>query len=494
MPVVSSELSPMKLALEIAFALTLANLVVLVGALSVNVERELRLVDRDLSRDHRLLGTELASAVATVWETSGPEKALALLDADTTVSHITTHWRWLDEVSAIEPRVTTDQAAQLRNGEPLGISFRGADGVPTRSTLFPVFLPDGRIGAVELRERLLQHEAWARGIAAQAVFTVGAVVAVSGALAVVLGVFLVGKPVRLLVEKARRIGTGDLTGEIALTRRNELGELAREMNAMAQKLGAARQEAELGAFERLSALEQLRHADRLTTIGTLASGIGHELGTPLAIVTGRAELILDSCPPGSPAHENASIALDQARKMAAIIRQFLDFARRRHAESARHDVGQLLSQTLGLLTTFADRRNVSLELESKETAEWDFDAFLIQQAVTNLLVNGIQATSPGKKVVTGYEIRPDPPIHEGESNGGRFLHLYVRDQGTGMPKEVMERVFEPFFTTKGVGEGTGLGLSIAQGIVRDHGGFIDFDSEIGRGSRFSIWLPGGEAL
>ncbi len=482
----------MKLALEIALALTLANLVVLVGALSIGVERELRLADRDLRRDHRLLGTELAAAVTVVWRTAGPDEALALLETHP-AEHLTAHWRWLDDPSRVEPRLTTAEAARLWNGEPLSLSYRGEDGVDRRSSFFAVQVPDGRIGAVELRERLLQQDLWARGVVTQAAFTVGAVVAVSGALAALLGIFLVGRPVRLLVAKARRIGTGDLTGEIELTRRNELGELAREMNAMAQKLAAAREDAEHEASERLEALEQLRHADRLTTIGKLASGIGHELGTPLAIVTGRAELILDSYPPGSPARDHASIALDQARKMAAIIRQFLDFARRRHAERARHDVGQLLSQTLGLLSTYAERRSVSLELEANGTVKWDFDAFLIQQAVTNLVVNGIQATAPGRRVLTGYEIGSDPRSGDRGANGGSFLHVYVRDQGTGMPKEVMERAFEPFFTTKGIGEGTGLGLSIAQGIVRDHGGFIDFESELGRGSRFSIWLPGGEA-
>jgi signal transduction histidine kinase len=74
-----------------------------------------------------------------------------------------------------------------------------------------------------------------------------------------------------------------------------------------------------------------------------------------------------------------------------------------------------------------------------------------------------------------------------------LLRLYVNDQGAGMAPEVVERAFEPFFTTKGIGEGTGLGLSIAQGIVRDHGGWIDVESEVGKGSRFSIWLPKGEA-
>jgi signal transduction histidine kinase len=485
----------MKLALEIALALALAILVVMAGAMAIGVERELRLVDHDLRRDHLLLGTELASAVAAVWKAAGPEEALKLLRAGPAESRFSARWRWLDDPTGVEPRLTPAQSTRLRSGDPVSLSFRGPDGIDTRLTLIAVRTPEGRIGAVELRERLLQEPLWARGVVTQAALTVGAVVVVSGALAVALGVFLVGRPIRQLVAKAQRIGAGDLTGEIVLARRNELGELALEMNAMARKLGAAREEAEREASERIAALDQLRHADRLTTIGKLASGIGHELGTPLAIVTGRAELILDAYPKGSPAHDSASIVLDQARKMAAIIRQFLDFARRRHAERARNDVRQLLEQTLGLLSTLADRRSVSLELEANGPAEWDFDAFLIQQALTNLLVNGIQATPPGAKIVAGYEIRAVPRAGRGDGseNGSAFLHLYVRDRGGGMSGAVLERAFEPFFTTKEIGEGTGLGLSIAQGIVRDHGGWIDVTSEVGNGSQFSIWLPDGEA-
>jgi signal transduction histidine kinase len=274
-----------------------------------------------------------------------------------------------------------------------------------------------------------------------------------------------------------------------------MGELAREMNAMGQKLAATRERAELSASERISALEQLRHADRLTTIGKLASGIGHELGTPLAIVNGRAELILDAYEAGTPAHDNASIILDQARKMASTIRQLLDFGRRRHKERARHDVRRLLEQTLGLLSTLADRRGLSFAIHGCGTPEWDLDAFQIQQAIANLVINGIQATLPGGRLVIGYGVRPDPRLDGPEpAEGDSFLHLYVSDEGTGIPPELLERVFEPFFTTKEVGEGTGLGLSIAQGIVSDHGGWIDVESELGKGSSFSIWLPKGEAV
>jgi signal transduction histidine kinase len=291
----------MKLALEISLALGLAFVVVLVGAMAIGVEREVRLVERDLRRDHVALGTQLASAVGRVWKAAGPDEALALLEASPDADGLGARWRWLDETSTMEPPLTAKEAAQLRNGYPLSLSLDGRDG-RMRLTLVPVLTPDGRLGAIEIRERLLQdvqEYLWARGVMTQAALTIGAAITISGALAVALGVFLVGRPVRMLVEKARRIGAGDLTGEIVLARRNELGELATEMNAMARKLAVTRGQADREATERIQALEQLRHADRLTTIGKLASGIGHELGTPLAIVTGRAELILLTTTPRS---------------------------------------------------------------------------------------------------------------------------------------------------------------------------------------------------
>jgi signal transduction histidine kinase len=486
----------MRLTLEISLALGIAILVVLTGATAIGVERELRLMERDLTQDHVFLGAQLASAVERLWKAAGPEEALALLDTESNAGNVLARWRWLDEDYPVGPRLAPSEAKRLRRGNTVTLSLRAGDGTETRQTLVPVRTPDGRWGAVEIQEPVLhtQEDLWGREVK-QAALTVGAAAAVSGVLAVALGVFLVGKPVRMLVEKARRIGAGDLTGDIVLGQRDELGELAREMNAMGQKLAATRERAELSASERISALEQLRHADRLTTIGKLASGIGHELGTPLAIVNGRAELVLDAYEAGTPAHDNAAIILDQARKMASTIRQFLDFARRRHTERARHDVRQLLEQTLGLLSTLADRRGLSLAIDGCGTPEWDLDAFQIQQAVANLVINGIQATLPGGRLVIGYEVRSDPRLDGAErAEGDSFLHLYVSDEGTGIPPELLERVFEPFFTTKEVGEGTGLGLSIAQGIVRDHGGWIDVESELGKGSSFSIWLPKGEAV
>jgi signal transduction histidine kinase len=265
------------------------------------------------------------------------------------------------------------------------------------------------------------------------------------------------------------------------------------MNAMGQKLAATRERAELEALARISALEQLRHADRLTTIGKLASGIGHELGTPLAIVNGRAELILDAHEAGTSAHENAVIILDQARKMAAIIRQFLDFARRRHTERARHDVRRILEQTTGLLSTLAERRGISLEVDGRGQPEWNLDAFQIQQAVASLVINGLQATTAGGRIVVGYEVRPDPRLEGGVRGEAECVSTPPRDRRRdGDPGGAAGAGVRAVLHHQG-DRGRELGLSIARGIVRDHGGWIDVASEGGKGSRFSIWLPKGEA-
>jgi signal transduction histidine kinase len=137
---------------------------------------------------------------------------------------------------------------------------------------------------------------------------------------------------------------------------------------------------------------------------------------------------------------------------------------------------------------------VSLRVEADRAhAVAAADPIQLQQALTNLLVNAVQASPDGKavEVSVGRE-RLAPPVGLSSDLGGdvqEYARIRVADEGPGIPPEDVGRIFEPFFTTKDVGEGTGLGLSVAYGIVRDHGGWIAVESEAGRGSRFSIYLP-----
>jgi signal transduction histidine kinase len=196
---------------------------------------------------------------------------------------------------------------------------------------------------------------------------------------------------------------------------------------------------------------------------------------------------------GDEITDSARIIVDQVDRIARIIRQLLDFARRRSPDRGRQALLPVAEQTLSLLAPMAAKKNVQLALESAAAVEADIDVGLVQQALTNLVVNGIQAMPKGGRlrvVVGKRRCVPPPEMGGGEAD---FACLSVTDAGVGIPPDAVPRVFEPFFTTKGVGEGTGLGLSVAYGIARDHGGWITVESEVDRGSTFILFLPAGRA-
>jgi signal transduction histidine kinase len=195
---------------------------------------------------------------------------------------------------------------------------------------------------------------------------------------------------------------------------------------------------------------------------------------------------------GAEAVENARIIADQAQRMGTIIRQLLDFARRRAARKEPRDLVPVVDATLRLLAHLAEKRGVALSVaHGVSAASIAVDDGQLQQVVTNLVINAIQATPRGGSVTVGVNSeRTTPPADVGDGEIDCY-RVSVSDTGRGMDAETLARVFEPFFTTKGVGEGTGLGLSVAYGIVREHAGWIDAKSEVGRGSTFSIYLPKG---
>jgi signal transduction histidine kinase len=306
--------------------------------------------------------------------------------------------------------------------------------------------------------------------------------------ALALGVRFIGRPIQLLVAQARRIGAGDLSGRLETGRRSdEIRDLAEEMNLMCERLVQARERIASESAAKLAAVEQLRHADRLKTVGQLASGIAHELGTPLNVVGGHAKMIASSEARGEEARESARIIGEQAVRMTAIIRQLLDFARRNRPHLQVADLGTVVKQAVHLLEPLAMQKKVELSFGAPEAAAVKMDEAQIQQAVTNLVLNAIQAMPTGGQVRIRVG-REDARTPEGAE--GDYVRLSVRDEGVGMAPGVLSRIFEPFFTTKGNGEGTGLGLSVTYGIVHEHGGWIDAASEPGHGARFDVFLPG----
>ena len=176
--------------------------------------------------------------------------------------------------------------------------------------------------------------------------------------------------------------------------------------------------------------------------------------------------------------------------MTRIVRQLLDFARRGVAEKRRADLAALAHQTASLLEALGAKRGVSIEcVDPPQPVFAQVDATQIQQALTNLVVNAIHASSRGSNVRITVSSRDSATGDAAMVHNGPWAVLEVRDQGTGIAADQLPEIFDPFFTTKPVGEGTGLGLSVAHGIAQEHNGWIEAESEPAHGSCFRIWLP-----
>ena len=483
----------MKLTRKLTIALACAILVVLGIDASLEVERKAQLFEGSIRRDTQLLSRTIAASAARVWTTAGENQARDLVEnANEQQGDVSIRWVSLQAPAgnSNRPEVPPEIVRPLVAAGAGTMRWRAPDETTdSLYTYYPIAipLPDR---AIEVRESLEPEREYVRHTVLRGVVTTAVLVALCTGVAMVIGVLFVGRPVRRLVEQARRVGQGDLSPRLRLRQRDEIGQLADEMNAMCDRLSETRERLESETAARMAALEQLRHADRLTTVGKLAAGLAHEIGTPLNVITGYAQLIADEYSDDSGAHRNAGIVAQQAERVAAIIRQLLDFARRRSPNPSRQDLCALAHDTTSLLGTLAHKHQVSLVLETPDEPVWTrADPGQMKQALTNLIVNGIQSMPEGGTVtVTVAERRGTPPAGV-DGQPGNYPCLEVRDQGSGISRDDLDRVFEPFFTTKEVGEGTGLGLSVSYGIVREHGGWIAVDSTPGTGSRFSIFLP-----
>ncbi len=475
--------------------LTLAFILCTSAVLSFNgylrVRREALVYERDRTRDHRLMGTALAEAIAAVWHSDGQARALAVL-SDVNPPEARIHVGWLPVEAAGDPGkgpIDRPTLLALPAGVPLTLVSTDPLGAEVRYTFVPLKVDGPRQGALELSESMEAKRQYVQGSITDTVRTTAMLAAAVAALSALLGVWIVGRPMRSLAEKARRTGQGDFSGPLHLRQKDELASLAEEMNTMCDRLVAAQHRVDAETKARIAAIEQLRHADRLMTVGKLASGIAHELGTPLNVISARATMIADGEALGEEAKSYARIVVVAVEKMTGIIRQLLEFARRRGPQTQAQPLEKIVVRTLELLRPLAAKKQVRLSWSGAAVAPVDVDANQFEQVMTNLVVNAVQAmTRAGEVKVEIGEERARPPADVGGAEA-RYACVRVKDEGAGIAAGDLPHVFEPFFTTKDVGEGTGLGLSVAYGIVRDHRGWIAVASEVGVGSTFSVFLP-----
>jgi signal transduction histidine kinase len=229
--------------------------------------------------------------------------------------------------------------------------------------------------------------------------------------------------------------------------------------------------------QRLQLETQLRHADRLATIGQLAAGVAHELNEPLGNILGLAQLVSKSSEATAPLREDVQKIIDAALHAREIIRSLMLFARQTPPQKVRSDLNLLVEESLTFLEARCAKAGVVLRTDfAADVPGLEVDPVQIRQVVLNLAVNAVQAMQGGGTLTVTTRFR------------GSHVVLMVKDTGVGMTEHVQRKLFMPFFTTKAQ-EGTGLGLSVTHGIVTAHGGSIHFESAPGQGSTFEVHLP-----
>lgn len=232
------------------------------------------------------------------------------------------------------------------------------------------------------------------------------------------------------------------------------------------------------ADQQIALSEQLRHRDRLATIGQLAAGVAHELNEPLGNILGFAQLLQKHPALPEAATRDAEQIVNAVLHGREIVKKLLVFARQSTAAEIRIALGPLVRDSLYFLQARCRNAGIEVCLDlAPEDAVVQGDPSEITQVLVNLGVNAIQAMEKGGVLTIRTRV-----------SGDRVL-LIVHDTGVGMDARTRERLFTPFFTTKDVGAGTGLGLSVVHGIVTSHGGTIHVESEPGKGSSFVIDWP-----
>lgn len=302
------------------------------------------------------------------------------------------------------------------------------------------------------------------------------------------------RPVKELLSGAAAIGHGELNHPVIVQQQHgEFVRLAQEFNRMADRLAEQRQRAAREAEERLQLERELRHSERLASVGRLAAGVAHELGAPLNVIDARAEQLLMRTGAGLEMRQrNLLIIRKQAARITHIVRQLLNLARPYNLHREPSDLVQLIKDTLDQIESSTAQRNVVVEPLGDCRISVDVDCDFIRQVLTNIFVNAVQAMPEGGRLK--IKCAADAWTKDARS----MCAVRISDTGTGIAPEHLAHIFDPFYTTKDVGSGTGLGLAVARRIIEEHGGWIEAINnrevqgaaqQAGSGATFTIYLP-----
>jgi signal transduction histidine kinase len=473
-------------------------LFVIIGILiidgNLNYEAEIRQFNNNMADKAKQIGWIVSGMISHTWQESGPEKAIQLIEDANHADHsINISWVWLDEIMKdhgdANPEMGNLHSADT--SEQVSFIAFDEDRKRQRYTFIAVPVPGSRSGAIQLTQSLEPLKAFTQATLIRSLSITALLALISG---IVIYFFIhikIRGPLDKLSRKAIEIGKGNLMPDLEIKGEDELVSLAGIMNDMCTRLLIAKEKIHFEHLARLKTLEQLRHTEQLSTVGQIAAGIAHEIGTPLNVVDGRAKMIISEPLDHDEIVSCANIIKNQAERMTLIIRRLLDYSRKRKSHpKTLENVESVVNQVFHLLAPIATKQAITLVLNiAPETKMWSrMDVQQIQQVFMNVIMNSIQATPMGKNVHVDISNAKIKSMIHTDDQLIKFIRIDVTDEGEGIPENQLQDIFTPFFTTKQIGLGTGLGLSIARELLDEHGGWIEVENRRAKGAHFSIYL------
>ena len=299
-----------------------------------------------------------------------------------------------------------------------------------------------------------------------------------GVVVILIARWNITQPMQQLIKAARMLGSGNFSQRIESSGVIDLDHLIDELNRMANQLEELDSNREKFYQEKLQLEKGLRHTEKLASIGQLSSGLAHEIGTPLNVITGRAEQLLSRTGVSTPGRKELETILRQSEQITLLIDRLLSFSRQDIRCWDEVILADLIHESMNLCRMRFPRDDFAVELELKlDVASLTGDINALRQLFVNLMLNSIQAMN-GKGLIRISSLQR-----------GDRLEINFEDNGPGIPEEHFEKVFDPFFTSKDVGEGTGLGLFIVANIIEEHEGEIQVTEGGIGGVRFIITFP-----
>lgn len=377
-----------------------------------------------------------------------------------------------------EPEVHSVELAELAaKGDRVG-GYQDARGAQIYSYFVPLSDSVGRnTGLLQLTREGRDFQNYIERVRKQALVLLSLLALLLVGIVIYAHHRVIGRNLAALVGCMARIEKGDRSHRAVACGPREMRHLAVGMNAMLDSIARSENELEQRRRNQIELEQRLLQSQKMAAIGQLAAGVAHELGTPLSVVSGKAQRMLRKPDLPAPIAEVFGQIRDAVQRMEHIVRQLLDFGRSNPLRLRTAALDALAESAAAQVREEATAKEVTLRLEGPQPApRTEIDTVRMEQVLMNLLRNAIQATDPGGRVDLRWFA------------DDQTLGFEVADDGPGVPEELHNRLFEPFFTTKPVGEGTGLGLAVAQAAARDHGGRLSIGRSESGGALFTLIL------